>query len=108
LNEREAAKPSKKPKAESKKQKAKSAKPKSAGPKATPKDLEPFLNELDETDKNVVMRVEGMKGHKKQDIVAVTDELGLSQEEVEKAYKRGMFKLRIAYGKARKDVKKAA
>jgi DNA topoisomerase I len=108
LNEREAAKPSKKPKAESKKQKAKSAKPKATGPKATPKDLEPFLNELDETDKNVVMRVEGMKGHKKQDIVAVTDELGLSQEEVEKAYKRGMFKLRIAYGKARKEVKKAA
>lgn len=111
LAEREATMPAKakaKAKAESKGKKTsskKTAKPKSTAPKATSKDLEPFLVELDDTAKNVVMRVEGMKGHKKQDIVAVTDELGLSQEEVEKAYKRGMFKLRIAFGKARKDVK---
>jgi DNA topoisomerase I len=108
LNEREASMPAKakaKAKAEGKgkKQKAKSTKPKATAPKATTKDLEPFLNDLDDTAKNVVMRVEGMKGHKKQDIVAVTDELGLSQEEVEKAYKRGMFKLRITFGKARKE-----
>jgi DNA topoisomerase-1 len=90
-----------KAKATKSKKSAKSKAP--AGPKASAKDLEPFLNELDDIAKNVVMRVEGMKGHKKQDLVAVTDELGLSQEEVEKAYKRGMFKLRIAFGKARKN-----
>jgi DNA topoisomerase-1 len=112
LAEREASMPAKakaKAKADGKGKKTaakKSAKP--AAPKATPKDLEPFLGDLDDTAKNVVMRVEGMKGQTKKDIVAVTDELGLSQEEVEKAYKRGMFKLRIAFGKARKEVKEAA
>jgi DNA topoisomerase I len=111
LNEREATMPAKakaKAKAGKKQASKKAAKPKSSAPKATAKDLEPFLVELDDTAKNVVMRVEGMKGHKKQDIVAVTDELGLSQEEVEKAYKRGMFKLRIAFGKARKETPAAA
>ncbi len=103
LAEREAASPSKVKK--SKKAPAKkSAKAKLAtGPKATPKDLEPFLNELDDTAKNVVMRVEGFKGHTKQDMIAVTDELGLKQEDIEKAYKRGMFKLRMAYGRSRKE-----
>jgi DNA topoisomerase I len=95
-------------KAPAKKASSKAISKKPAGPKATTKDLEPFLGDLDDTAKNVVMRVEGMKGHQKQDIVAVTDELGLSQEEVEKAYKRGIFKLRIAFGKARKDIQAAA
>jgi DNA topoisomerase I len=116
LAEREANMPAKakakaKVDSKSKKSTAKKSASKSkapAGPKATSKDLEPFLNDLDDTAKNVVMRVEGMKGQAKKDIVAVTDELGLSQEDVEKAYKRGMFKLRIAFGKARKDVKEAA
>ncbi len=118
LAEREANMPAKakaKAKTEGRRQKVegkakskKATKPKSTAPKATSKDLEPFLSDLDDTAKNVVMRVEGMKGHKKQDILAVTDELGLSQEEVEKAYKRGIFKLRIAFGKARKEIKAAA
>jgi DNA topoisomerase-1 len=73
------------------------------GPKTTAKDLEPFLNQLDDTAKHVVMRVEGLKGHRKQDLVSLTDELGLKQEDIEKAYKRGMFKLRMAYGRARKE-----
>jgi DNA topoisomerase I len=112
LAEREANMPAKakaKAKAEGRGKKPatkKSAKP--TAPKATAKDLEPFLNDLDDTAKNVVMRMEGMKGQQKQDIATITDELGLSQEEVEKAYKRGMFKLRIAFGKARKEVKEAA
>jgi DNA topoisomerase I len=111
LAEREAANPTKTKrssakKAPAKKSKAK-AKPVSTGPKATAKDLEPFLNELDDTAKNVVMRIEGLKGHSKQDIITVTDELGLSQEEVEKALKRGMFKLRMAFGRSRKSVSEA-
>ena len=106
LAEREAAapsKPSKKPTKKSSSKKSAKTKPVSTGPKSTPKDLEPFLSDLDDTAKNVVMRVEGLKGHAKQDMITVTDELGLSQEDIEKAYKRGMFKLRMAYGRSRKE-----
>jgi DNA topoisomerase-1 len=106
LAEREAAapsKPSKKPAKKASSKKPRKAKAVSSGPKATPKDLEPFLNDLDDTAKSVVMRVEGLKGHAKQDLITVTDELGLSQEDIEKAYKRGMFKLRMAYGRSRKE-----
>lgn len=72
-------------------------------PKAKPKDLEPFLPELDDEVREVVVRLEGMQGHAPQDLKAVTDKLGLSEEAVKKAHKRGMFKLRMAYGKARKE-----
>jgi len=92
----------KKTKAKAKtKRKKKKAAPK--GPKATPKDLEPFLNELDKDVQDVVMRLEGMQGHDSQDLIAVTDQLGLSEEDVKAAHKKGMFKLRMAYGRARKQ-----
>ena len=86
-----------------------SAKPKSKKkaapkkPKATPKQLEPFLNELDGEVAKVVIRLEGMNGDSAQDIATVADTLGMSEEEVKAAHKRGMFKLRMAYGKARKE-----
>ena len=84
------------------------AKPKTTGPKATPKDLEPFLGELDQNVRDVVVRLEGMGKRKPQAVGAITGELGLSEEEVKAAHKRGMFKLRMAYGRARKDAEAAA
>ena len=112
LAAREASKPTKKTKkkkttkkkasAKSKKTaKKKTAKPKA--PKATPKDLEPFLSELDDDVKNVVVQLEGMNGTKAQDVASVADTLGMSEEEVKAAHKRGMFKLRMAFGRARKE-----
>jgi DNA topoisomerase-1 len=71
--------------------------------KAKAKDLEPFLPELDDEVREVVVRLEGMQGRSAQDMVTITDDLGLSEEAVKKAHKRGMFKLRMAYGKARKE-----
>ena len=73
-----------------------------AGPKATPRQLEPFLAELDTEAASVVSRLEGMRGESPQDIATVADTVGLSEEAVRAAHKRGMFKLRMAYGRARK------
>ncbi len=88
----------------SRKSKKKSSKPsKPSGPKATPKDLEPFLGELDDEVADVVKRIEGMGKHKGKDVSAVAKELNKSEEEVKAEHKRGMFKLRMAYGKARKQ-----
>ncbi len=70
-------------------------------PKATPEDLERHLDDLDQETREVVTRLEGMDGRSAQSVVHVADELGLAQEDVEKARKRGLFKLRMAYGKAR-------
>jgi DNA topoisomerase-1 len=71
-------------------------------PKASPRDLEPFLAELDDNVRAVVARVEGMAGNDPQDMATIADSLGLKEEDVQAAHKRGMFKLRMAYGKARK------
>jgi DNA topoisomerase I len=54
------------------------------------------------------VRLEGMQGRSAQDLVTITDDLGLSEEAVKKAHKRGMFKLRMAYGRARKEASGAA
>ena len=98
-------KSSKKPakKAGAKKATAKSAK-KPAGPKATPRQLERFLGDLEPEIAEVVSRLEGMRGEGAQDIATVADGVGLSEEAVRAAHKRGMFKLRMAYGRARKEV----
>ncbi len=79
-----------------------------AGPKATPRQLEPFLTELDAEAASVVTRLEGMRGESPQDIATVADTVGLSEEAVRAAHKRGMFKLRMAYGRARKDKEQTA
>ena len=71
-------------------------------PKATPTDLQPFLGELDEDVREVVVRLEGMNGTEQRPLVEVADELGLAEEDVKAKHKRGMFKLRMAFGKARK------
>ncbi len=85
-----------------KKGKTTASKKKPAGPKATTKDLEPFLKSLKEQDAKVVARLEGMNGFEKQDISNITKELSLSEEDIKAAHKRGMFKLRMEFGKARK------
>jgi len=77
--------------------------PKPAGPKATPRQLEPFLGDLEPDVAEVVQRLEGMRGEAAQDIATVADGVGLSEEAVRAAHKRGMFKLRMAYGRARKE-----
>jgi DNA topoisomerase I len=70
-------------------------------PKASADDLEPHLAGLEPQAREVVTRLEGMAGRPRQALVAVADSLGLAQEEVERLHKRGMFKLRMAYGKER-------
>ncbi len=70
-------------------------------PKATSAELERHLDELEPNVREVVTRLEGMQGQTKQALVAVADDLGLAQEDVERLRKRGLFKLRMAYGKAR-------
>lgn len=95
-------KPKASKKTSKKKSTKKSSKKASKQPKATPRDLEPFLAELDEDVREVVARVEGMAGNDPQDVATIADSLGLKEEDVRAAHKRGMFKLRMAYGKARK------
>ena len=86
-----------------KKGKTTSKKKESAKPKATTQDLEPFLKLLSEQDAKVVARIEGMNGFAKQDISNIIKDLGLSEEAIKAAHKRGMFKLRMEFGKARKQ-----
>ena len=43
-----------------------------------------------------------MNGTEQRPLVEVADELGLAEEDVKAKHKRGMFKLRMAFGKARK------
>ena len=87
-------------KSSAKKSKAK----KKAGPKATTEELAGFLDMLSEQDAKVVSLIEGMNGNEKRDILSITDELDLSEEEVKKIHKSSMFKLRMAFGRSRKPV----
>lgn len=105
LADRELVKPTKKTKKATKKKtkkKAAAKKAKPAGPKATTADLEKHLSELDDQNKAIITRLEGMQGNEQQDIATVADALGLSEEEIKKAHKSSMFKLRMAFGRARK------
>jgi DNA topoisomerase I len=70
-------------------------------PKATAEELERHLGDLDAETRAVVERLEGMGGRRAQSVVKVADDLGMAEEEVERARKRGLFKLRMAFGKAR-------
>ncbi|MEJ2292478.1 MAG: type I DNA topoisomerase [Deinococcales bacterium] len=70
-------------------------------PKAGKADLERFLNELDPQVAEVVARVEGMEGREPQPHDEVGRALAVSPEEVARLHKRGMFKLRMAFGKSR-------
>jgi DNA topoisomerase-1 len=71
-------------------------------PKATLEDLAPFLGGLPEEVASVVSRVEGI-GVPAQAVAAVATALDLSEDEVRKRHKSGMFRLRMAFGKARSE-----
>ncbi|MEJ2666978.1 MAG: topoisomerase C-terminal repeat-containing protein [Deinococcales bacterium] len=70
-------------------------------PKATKEDLRPFLGELEPQVAEVVRRLEGMNGSEPQPRETVARELALNPEDVDRLHKRGMFKLRMAFGKSR-------
>ncbi|AEB10873.1 type I DNA topoisomerase [Marinithermus hydrothermalis] len=75
------------------------AKPKPApAPKATWTDLEPFLSRLAEDEARLARLVEG-EGRSLKDAAQA---LGLTEEAAAALYKRAIFKLRMAYGRARK------
>jgi DNA topoisomerase-1 len=76
-------------------------------PKATLADLEPFVGDLPAEVAAVVTRVEGI-GVVARPAKAVAAELGLSEEEVKKLHKSGMFRLRMAFGKMRTEREAAA
>ena len=86
------------------------ATPRSTGPtrpKASNDDLKPFLSELDPQVAEVVRRVEGMNGSEPQPREAVARALDLEPQEVDRLHKRGMFKLRMAFGKSRNQEDRA-
>ena len=78
-------------------------KPKKKAPKATPEQLSAHLGDLDAPVREAVVRLEGMQGHDARPVEAVARDLGVDADEVAARHKRGMFKLRMAYGKARRQ-----
>ncbi len=70
-------------------------------------DLRPFLQELEPEVAEVVRRVEGMNGAEPQPRDAVARELRLEPQDVDRMHKRGMFKLRMAFGKSRNQARPA-
>jgi DNA topoisomerase-1 len=73
-----------------------------AAPKASKEDLAPFLDTLAPDEREAVARVEGMDGHEAGEPAGAARALGVSEEELAARHKRGMFKLRMAFGRARK------
>ncbi len=74
---------------------------KPASAKASNDQLASHLDHLDAPTREVVVRREGMQGRTAQPVEAVSNELDLPESEVARLHKRGMFKLRMAFGKAR-------
>lgn len=69
-------------------------------PKATTAELAEHVGILPPEVAEVVTRLEGM-GRDKLSAAQVAAELGISEEEVARRHKSGMFRLRMAFGKAR-------
>ncbi|GEM90811.1 type I DNA topoisomerase [Oceanithermus desulfurans] len=82
-----------------KKTRKKSAAKKKSGPKATWADLQPFAAGLEEAERRLVVQVEG-EGMPLEQAAA---NLGVTAEEAARLHKRAMFKLRMAYGRAKKS-----
>ncbi len=72
-------------------------------PKATPEDLARFLGELDPADAAVAERTLGVRGHSAMTPATAAQQLGMDVAEAEAANKRALFKLRMLFGKARKE-----
>jgi len=81
-----------------KKSKGKAKKPRAKTPKATWADLRPFLPELTAEEAAIAERVEGQG----EALEAAARALGLDPEAARKLHRRALFKLRMAYGKAKK------
>ncbi len=85
--------------------KAKATKSKSGAakaPKATPEQLAAHLGELD-ADDAAVLRLTLGAGAPASSVAEAAASLGLSEEEAAARNKRGLFKLRMSYGRARKS-----
>ncbi len=103
-----AAKGAKKPaaKAKTKSGKRPAGKKKAAdGPpkaKATPEQLAEHLGELDSQAAAVLQRTLGVRGHTAMTPAQAAAELGMNEAEAVRLNKSGLFKLRMAFGRARK------
>jgi DNA topoisomerase-1 len=81
---------------------AKTSKAKKKAPKATNEELAAFLDDLDPDEREAVVRIEGMNGRAAETPAEAAEAVGVSEEELAARHKRGMFKLRMAFGRARK------
>ena len=79
----------------------KSTAKKRSGPKATLEDLRPYLETLDEETRQAVELVEGF-GDEKLTAAQAAQRLGKSEDEVKSLHKRGMFLMRMSWGRAQK------
>ncbi|MFA7461256.1 MAG: type I DNA topoisomerase [Trueperaceae bacterium] len=80
----------------------KSAKKGPASPKATPEQLAQFFGELEPEAVAVVERTLGVGGHQPMTPEAAAADLGISEADAARLNKSALFKLRMAFGRARK------
>ena len=78
-----------------------SARPSAKAPPATGADLAPFLPTLPDLEREVVASLDGI-GRPAEELAALARRLEVSASEVTAAARRGRFRLRMAFGKARK------
>lgn len=76
-------------------------------PKATLEDLAPFVKDLPADAAQAVTRLEGI-GMKAEPAAVVAASLELTEDELKKLHRSGMFRLRMAFGKARSAAEQAA
>ncbi len=86
------------PSKDARKRRARASGEAGAKSKASWQDLAPFLDRLAEVEAELARRVEG----EGQPLEVVAEALGLSRKEAERLHKRALFKLRMAYGRAKK------
>ena len=91
--------------------KAKGKKPAKKGPpapKATPEELAQFFGDLEPEAVAVVERTLGVRGHDAMTPEQAATELGIDEAEAARLNKAALFKLRMAFGRARKAAEAAA
>lgn len=77
-------------------------------PKATPEELAQFFGELSADAAAVAERTLGVRGHQAMTPAQAAADLGLDVDDVTKLNKSALFKLRMAFGRARKAAEAAA
>lgn len=100
--------PAKKATAKKAAKKGSKAAKKFAGPKATPAQLAEHLGELTPEAAAVAQRTLGVGGHETMTPAQAAADLGIPVEEAEKLNKSALFKLRMAFGKARRAAEAAS